>query len=109
MPNTSKLWFEKWKTSVGKTWMEKRLSTPFEELNFDTKRKVVFYDQNYKCFGCGLSEWLGKPISLELHHIVGDKNNKLRDNFIGLCPNCHSQTKTYRGKNKKSVRNSKEE
>lgn len=57
--------------------------------------------KEHKCECCRLSEWMGQPISLELDHIDGDnKNNKL-DNLRVLCPNCHAQTPTYRGKNKK--------
>jgi Zn finger protein HypA/HybF involved in hydrogenase expression len=59
--------------------------------------------KEHKCECCRLSEWMGQPISLELDHIDGDnKNNKL-DNLRVLCPNCHAQTPTYRGKNKKKI------
>jgi len=54
----------------------------------------------YKCYNCGLTEWLGKPIPLELEHIDGNSSNNLIDNLTLLCPNCHSFTTTYRGKNK---------
>ena len=55
--------------------------------------------KEHKCERCTLNEWLGKPIPLELHHKDGDKyNNKLKNLQI-LCPNCHSQTDNYCGKN----------
>lgn len=42
------------------------------------------------CECCGISDWNGKPISLQLHHIDGNpKNNKL-ENLQILCPNCHT-------------------
>ncbi len=55
--------------------------------------------RGYKCECCGLTEWLNKPITLELHHIDGDKENNLDENLQLLCPNCHSLTENWR-KNK---------
>lgn len=56
-----------------------------------------------KCECCGLKEWLGKPIPLEIHHISGDRLDSTLENLQLLCPNCHSQTESWRGK-KKSLR-----
>lgn len=53
----------------------------------------------YKCCCCGLSEWLGEPIPLELHHIDGNKNNNILENLELRCPNCHYFTDTYKTKN----------
>lgn len=53
------------------------------------------------CENCGCSDWLGKPINLELHHVDGNRQNHELKNLRLLCPNCHSQTDTYRAKNKK--------
>lgn len=53
----------------------------------------------HKCECCGNTEWLGKPIPLEVHHKDGDNHNNDLDNLELLCPNCHAQTDTYRGKN----------
>ena len=54
----------------------------------------------YKCAFCGISEWMGKPLSLQLDHINGKNNDHRIENLRFLCPNCHSQTETYAGKNK---------
>ena len=54
----------------------------------------------YECSCCNLSKWQNKPIGLELDHIDGNKYNHKLDNLRLLCPNCHSQTDTYRGRNK---------
>ena len=51
-----------------------------------------------KCEICGLTEWLGKSINCELHHINGDNTDNRLENLQILCPNCHSQTDTFRKK-----------
>lgn len=66
------------------------------------KLRVRLIKENIKkhvCEMCNLSEWLDKPIPLELHHKDGDKNNNKLKNLQILCPNCHAQTDNYCGKN----------
>lgn len=53
----------------------------------------------HKCSNCNNSEWLGNSIPLELEHINGDSSDNRLENLTLLCPNCHSLTPTYRGKN----------
>jgi predicted RNA-binding Zn-ribbon protein involved in translation (DUF1610 family) len=57
----------------------------------------------YECDSCGITEWKGSKISLELDHINGDTYNNTRSNLRYLCPNCHSITDTYKGKNRKDL------
>lgn len=55
-----------------------------------------------KCNECGLTNiWNNKLITLELDHIDGDSHNNLLTNLRWVCPNCHSQTDTFRGRNRK--------
>lgn len=54
----------------------------------------------YKCAICGITEWLNNPISLQLDHKNGNNRDNRLENLRFLCPNCHSQTDTYAGKNK---------
>ena len=55
-----------------------------------------------KCTECGVSDWNGKTLNMHLDHINGINNDHRLENLRMLCPNCHSQTDTYCGKNKKS-------
>jgi 5-methylcytosine-specific restriction endonuclease McrA len=52
-----------------------------------------------RCDLCGLREWRGKPLSMHLDHINGVSDDHRFENLRMLCPNCHSQTETYGGKN----------
>lgn len=78
----------------------------FKMENFTTNSKARTNNIRYslinirgnKCEICGLEEWNGKPITLELHHIDGDNTNHSLDNIQLLCPNCHSQTEGWRGR-----------
>ncbi len=77
---------------------EKRYNTlSWNEYNIPEKRRKVLEEQGGKCL-CGLSEWLGGRLVLELDHKDGNKKNSSRDNLRFLCPNCHSQTPTWRRK-----------
>ena len=51
------------------------------------------------CEECGISEWRDEPLSLELHHRNGEKHDNRLENLALLCPNCHSQTDSWGGKN----------
>lgn len=62
--------------------------------------RYILEKQNYKCLQCGLDSWWDKPITLELDHIDGNSSNNKEKNLRCLCPNCHSQTPTYKAKNK---------
>lgn len=61
-----------------------------------------------RCEECGLSEWQGQPLSLALHHINGDGCDNRIENLVLLCPNCHSQTPNFSGKNCRRVRAGRE-
>ena len=54
------------------------------------------------CNSCGITKWMNKNISLELHHKDGNNKNHNLVNLEILCPNCHSQTDTYKNRNRSS-------
>lgn len=68
------------------------------------RRAYLKLPVDYKCSECGIEGmWNGKCLSLQLDHIDGDNKNNLIENLRWLCPNCHSQTKTFAGKNATST------
>jgi len=69
-----------------------------------TLKKILTYKEGYKCKICNLSNWNNKEISLHLDHIDGNSDNNFLPNLRLLCPNCHSQTETFSGRN---IKNSK--
>lgn len=73
-------------------------------LTTSRKRRLISEGllQN-KCYICSLTEWLGKSISLQIDHINGKNNDHRLENLRLLCPNCHSQTDTFAGRNCKST------
>lgn len=77
-----------------------RKDCPSAILSHQLRRKLISSGlKQHACEVCNLSEWQGKPIPLELHHMNGDNKNNELTNLQLLCPNCHAQTETYRGKN----------
>jgi Zn finger protein HypA/HybF involved in hydrogenase expression len=106
-----------WGTQIVKERMEK-LNIFFTKINPNYKQnsipleKILIKDseynrtklkerlvkeglKEYKCECCGITEWNGKPIALQLHHINGIHNDNRLSNLQLLCPNCHSQTENF--------------
>lgn len=57
--------------------------------------------QNDQCPHYMVAEpvWAGKLLVLQLDHVNGKRDDNRISNLRWLCPNCHSQTNTYCGRN----------
>ena len=72
--------------------------------NSKTWREILTHLHGYKCAICGISDWMGLPLTLQVDHINGVNNDNRIENLRLLCANCHSQTDTFGSKNiKKKV------
>ena len=57
-----------------------------------------------RCERCGISDWLGEPLMVALHHVNGDGLDNRIENLVMLCPNCHSQTDNFSGRGRRRLR-----
>ena len=73
------------------------------------KKQRYLAEQKEGCYTCGITEWSGKEIVLELEHVDGDSSNNAEENLSLICPNCHSQTSTYKNRNKGNGRHARRE
>jgi RNA polymerase subunit RPABC4/transcription elongation factor Spt4 len=72
----------------------------FAEWGRKLKEELILSEQDEKCLLCKTSrEWNGKVLTFELDHIDGNNKNNSRENLRLLCPNCHSTTDNWRGRN----------
>lgn len=84
-----------------------KISDVFVENSKTTRtsiRRIVLANNliEYKCSECPVVDtYNGKPVSLQLDHINGIRNDHRLENLRWLCPTCHSQTTTYAGKSLK--------
>lgn len=71
-----------------------------ERIERATARKYLAEVRGYKCEVCGIKEWNGNGIVLEVDHVNGDPSNDHPSNLRLICPNCHSQTEFLGAANK---------
>ncbi len=79
------------------------LSKPGDRKNVKLRLLQEGVIQN-RCESCGISEWLGRPLAIQIDHINGNRLDHRLDNLRMLCPNCHSQTETFGARNKRRLR-----
>ena len=81
--------------------VEYYLKEDFPTVSYRLKNRLIKEGiKTHKCEICGIEEWMGQPTPLELDHINGKHDDNRLENLRVICPNCHAQTSTYRGKNK---------
>lgn len=85
------------------------LNDPNYKWSSATRKKWLIELYGVKCSKCGLTEWNGQPIPIELEHIDGNSDNNNEENVCLLCPNCHAQTPTYKARNKGNGRHFRRE
>lgn len=82
------------------TWIS-LLDRPWGSLTPKQHRQRILEEQGGLCTLCGIEAcWNDLPLVFHLDHVDGDRKNNSRENLRLICPNCHSQTDTYCGKNK---------
>lgn len=90
--------------------VKKWLSNPQKEHwlnNPGWAKDYLAEQQNNKCNICGITEWNRKPITFDMDHIDGNPSNNHPNNLQLICPNCHSQSATYKNRNRGSGRQSR--
>jgi DNA-binding CsgD family transcriptional regulator len=80
--------------------LDQLLTAGVYRSRFNLKLRLVRAGLKQKvCENCGIASWNGRPITLALHHVNGDRYDHRIENLQLLCPNCHSQTDTFAGRN----------
>jgi Bacterial regulatory proteins, luxR family len=89
--------------------VSRAVATPLELLLVKGVKRTSFHLKNRliaaglkrnRCEICGVTEWLERPLVMALHHVNGDNTDNRLPNLQLLCPNCHSQTESFSGRNK---------
>jgi hypothetical protein len=78
-------------------------SGDFSKMSEKQRRKKLLEESKNSCSQCGICEWNNQKLTLEIDHIDGSDTNNNKENLRVLCPNCHSQTPTFRKQKNKRL------
>ena len=98
---------DKWRQSLTAAHRRRReqratevLTLPFSDLTYEEQKTKIFNEQNGICKLCSIPPiWNNKKLNFDCDHIDGNSKNHIRENLRMICPNCHSQTPTYKKNN----------
>lgn len=65
------------------------------------RRALLEIGVPYECYRGHKPFWMGEPLQLDVDHISGDWRDNRKENLRFICPNCHSQTNTWKNKTRK--------
>lgn len=99
------------KADIGRTFRRGKIGWTVDEIfcenstyaRSNVRGAVLRYNvlPDYTCSKCSLEPlWDGTELMLEIDHVNGISNDNRIENLRWLCPNCHSQTSTFKGKNR---------
>lgn len=96
-----------WHKAVKRGDMKPRpLARPLQELLASCKSRTNIKQRliregllENRCQECRVTEWLGERLTIQIDHANGIRDDHRVENLRMLCPNCHSQTPTYSGRN----------
>jgi hypothetical protein len=84
---------------TGQAWSKNQQKKNWSEYSkIGHLKKHLIRKKSHQCECCSLTEWQKYPITLEVHHIDGDRTNNNYENLQLLCCNCHAMTDNWRNK-----------
>jgi hypothetical protein len=104
---------KKWASQLGlntdhftSEWQGRHTLSDAEVFCLDSKHVWAAKNRFYKqtpdaCMLCGQGAiWNGMPLRFQIDHKNGEVRDCRRENLQKICPNCHTQTDTYCGRNR---------
>lgn len=82
---------------TGKAWSKgQQLKDWSKYCKPSSFKRQLINKRGHQCEKCKATKWFEDLITLEIHHVDGNRGNNKEDNLQLLCPNCHSYTDNWR-------------